>query len=280
MGWSDISINLRGPAVEDLKAHFVERWNFIYKEKYDVRKDSRYSEIAVQQSTHGLMKHMKSGLHNFEAQVKQLPTSDSPTLTYAIGAMKDRITNRLQQAEATYLGEAAAPHSGTGVACQVVRSCTNWSHGVDTEHSIANAYISIIRDSQHFIYIENQFFITATTSSQKPVLNKLGAAILERILRAAKAGEKYMIIVVIPAVPGFAGDLKDESSLGTRSVGSFSSQRGRTKLTAFKTELSWISSTKQLTEAATVSSSRLRRQDTMQMTLSGFIISVIMTGST
>ncbi|MCJ1376949.1 hypothetical protein MMC17_000039 [Xylographa soralifera] len=218
MGWSDISINLRGPAVEDLKAHFVERWNFIYKEKYDVRKDSRYSEIAVQQSTHGLMKHMKSGLHSLEAQVKQLPSSTS---TNAVGAMKDRITDRLQQAEATYFGEATAPQSGAGVSCQVVRSCTNWSHGVDTEHSIANAYISIIRDSQHFVYIENQFFITATTSAHKPVLNKLGAAIVERILRAAKAREKYKIIVIIPAVPGFAGDLKDEASLGTRAIMDF-----------------------------------------------------------
>ena len=228
MGWSDISINLQGPAVEDLKAHFVERWNFIYKEKYDVRKDSRYSAIAVQQSTHGLMKHMKSGLYNLEARVKQLPASGSSSSTNAVRVMKDRVTDRPQQAAATYLGEAAASQSKAGIACQVVRSCTNWSHGVDTEHSIANAYISIIRDSQHFIYIENQFFITATTSSQKPVLNKLGAAILERILRAAKAGEKYKVIVIIPAIPGFAGDLKDESSLGTRSVGNPSNQRSST----------------------------------------------------
>ncbi|MCJ1281593.1 hypothetical protein MMC26_000913 [Xylographa opegraphella] len=225
MGWSDISIGLRGPAVEDLKAHFVERWNFIYKEKYDVGGDSRYSAIAVQQSTHGLMTHMKSGLHNLEAHAKHLRASGSSSSTNAIGAMNDRVTDRTQEAEAEAeaapFGETTASGSHAGAACQVVRSCTNWSHGVDTEHSVANAYISIIRDSQHFIYIENQFFITATTSSQKPVLNKLGAAILERILRAAKAGEKYMIIVIIPAVPGFAGDLKDESSLGTRAIMDF-----------------------------------------------------------
>jgi len=30
MGWTDMSISLQGPVVEDLKAHFAERWNFIY----------------------------------------------------------------------------------------------------------------------------------------------------------------------------------------------------------------------------------------------------------
>ena len=108
-----------------------------------------------------------------------------------------------------------------GIPAQIVRSCTKWSHGIPTEHSVANAYISIIENSRHFVYIENQFFITACADAQKPVKNKIGAAIVERILRAARAGEKYKIIVIIPAVPGFAGDLKDDASLGTRAIMEF-----------------------------------------------------------
>ena len=107
------------------------------------------------------------------------------------------------------------------MSCQIVRSCTKWSNGVPTEHSIADAYAAIIRDSHHFVYIENQFFITATSDAQNPVKNRIGAAIVERILRAARAGQKYKIIVVIPSVPGFAGDLHDESSLGTRAIMEF-----------------------------------------------------------
>lgn len=30
MGWSDVSLSLRGPIVEDLRDHFAQRWNFIY----------------------------------------------------------------------------------------------------------------------------------------------------------------------------------------------------------------------------------------------------------
>ena len=109
----------------------------------------------------------------------------------------------------------------TGAQCQIVRSCTKWSHGVQTEHSIANAYISIIENSEHFVYIENQFFITTTSEAQHPVKNKIGAAIVDRVLRAARAGLKYKIIVIIPAVPGFAGDLRDDSALGTRAIMEF-----------------------------------------------------------
>ncbi|KAL8686397.1 MAG: hypothetical protein Q9224_005460 [Gallowayella concinna] len=108
-----------------------------------------------------------------------------------------------------------------GIPCQIVRSCSKWSHGTSTEHSIQNAYIDVIQRSQHFVYIENQFFITATGDSQKPVQNKIGAALVDRIVRAARAGEKYKVIVIIPAVPGFAGDLKDDASLGTRAIMEF-----------------------------------------------------------
>jgi len=108
-----------------------------------------------------------------------------------------------------------------GISGQIVRSCTKWSHGVATEHSIANAYISVIENARHFVYIENQFFITATSDAQKSIRNKIGAAIVERILRAARAGENFKIIVVIPAIPGFAGDLKDDASLGTRAIMEF-----------------------------------------------------------
>jgi phospholipase D1/2 len=86
------------------------------------------------------------------------------------------------------------------------------------QHSIANAYIQIIHDSEHFVYIENQFFITACDDAQHPIRNKIGAAIAERCIRAYRNGEKYKVIVCMPSVPAFAGDLHAEDSLGTRAI--------------------------------------------------------------
>ena len=269
MGWSDLSLSLRGPVVEDLQAHFVERWNFIYDEKYDVRKDVRYSRLPSQQSTPDMIHHhvrrseynrlvetpgvsfkpgygngeelyfppppvtdrgLQEGLQNSGGNKPSHGKGESPdhqqhrmrqfgTLAgSAAVSLIDRVDDRMHQAEERYLDELEAAHSGEGITCQIVRSCTQWSHGVKTEHSIANAYIGIIHDSQHFVYIENQFFITATTHAQKPVMNKIGAALVERILRAARAGERYKVVVVMPAIPAFAGDLRDDSSLGTRAI--------------------------------------------------------------
>ncbi|KAJ5736995.1 uncharacterized protein N7483_002120 [Penicillium malachiteum] len=124
---------------------------------------------------------------------------------------QDRLTN---------YGQPAMQSQGQ-MSCQIVRSCAKWSNGSPLEHSIATAYAAVIKNSQHFIYIENQFFITATGDHQHPVKNTIGAAIVERILRAARAGEKFKIIVVIPSVPSFAGDLHDDSALSTRAIMEF-----------------------------------------------------------
>ena len=348
MGWSDISISLHGPIVGDLKEHFVQRWNFIYNEKYDVRKDVRYSRLTLnaqalganpqqsspqispenrpyqaapvyQQSsagtpstqpyqsyhpstasstTGGSSSYQPYQSYNQPQQPHIQPSGTSyvqsgnephgqpdyqpqqqayqpygdaskpganlsqgqyiPSATYSrapnegVGGAENRIgeasrqgqhhhhhreqleeearavggrfESKMGHAEEKYAEYASRhpdlPHMGS-IPCQIVRSCTKWSHGVPTEHSIQNAYCEVIRNSQHFVYIENQFFITASSDKQKPVRNTIGAAIVERILRAARAGEKYKVIVVMPAVPGFAGDLKDESSLGTRAIMEF-----------------------------------------------------------
>jgi phospholipase D1/2 len=86
------------------------------------------------------------------------------------------------------------------------------------QHSIANAYIEVIKNSDHFVYIENQFFITASDEKQRPVRNMIGQAIVDRVLRAAREGQKYHMIVAIPAIPAFAGDLRSDDALSTRAI--------------------------------------------------------------
>ena len=51
MGWSDVSISLVGPVVEDLKDHFAQRWNFIYWDKYAVRKAPNVHPLPYTVST-------------------------------------------------------------------------------------------------------------------------------------------------------------------------------------------------------------------------------------
>ena len=337
MGWSDISVSLHGEVVEDLRRHFVERWNFIYETKYAVRKEVRYGRLAL----YGRVRpdHQPGPSHQYPPSPGgHIPSSQPqypggshsghvprPPAQYPGGPQPGHAPSPQTQPQYTYSGQSfpppppyshqdsyspashghetsyppppthshetsyppppshsphnqtpyfpppptsrgmdpegedrglgrqrlrdefseygnvlrghlagqihqyqdrltsyARPNSPRGdINCQILRSCTKWSNGTPTEHSIADAYAAVIRRSEHFVYIENQFFITATGDKQDPVKNKIGAAIVERILRAARAGAKYKIIVVIPAVPGFAGDLAADSSLGTRAIMEF-----------------------------------------------------------
>ena len=189
-------------------------WNFIYDEKYSVRKDPRYPRLDRNPIDEDSFKQPSAisnpgdGHHYMEK------------LERGERHMKAHLEHRLHRAEEEYLGIVHQPRGvpqGPRI-CQLVRSASKWSHGISTEHSIANAYATLIRQANHFVYIENQFFITATGNKQSPIKNTIGSAIVERIIRAAQAGQKFQIIVVIPAIPGFAGDLKDDGSLGTRAI--------------------------------------------------------------
>ncbi|XP_031439630.1 phospholipase D1 isoform X2 [Clupea harengus] len=94
----------------------------------------------------------------------------------------------------------------TKVKAQVLRSACDWSAGIKYhEESIHNAYVHAIQNSKHYIYIENQFFISCADG--KHVYNKIGDAIAERIIKAYKENKKYRVYVVTPLLPGFEGDI-------------------------------------------------------------------------
>ncbi|CAF2863233.1 unnamed protein product [Rotaria sp. Silwood2] len=88
------------------------------------------------------------------------------------------------------------------VDTQCVRSTSLWSSGIkSTEKSIQNAYIQMIGAAKHYIYIENQFFITI--AGDRLVKNELAKALFMRIKQAHESKEKFRIYVVIPLFPGF-----------------------------------------------------------------------------
>ncbi|CAF3843461.1 unnamed protein product [Rotaria sordida] len=88
------------------------------------------------------------------------------------------------------------------VNAQCVRSVGPWSARTKTiESSIQNAYIQMIDAAKHYIYIENQFFVSIAQDSV--VRNQLGDVLFRRIERAHKNDEKFRIYIVLPLLPGF-----------------------------------------------------------------------------
>nr|XP_042905497.1 phospholipase D2 [Parasteatoda tepidariorum] len=91
--------------------------------------------------------------------------------------------------------------------CQVLRSLCKWSGGVkQIENSIHEAYIETIQEAKHFIYIENQFFITQP-ASERSVHNGIADALFNRIIKAYRKRESFHVYIVLPLLPAFQGTL-------------------------------------------------------------------------
>ncbi|EGX47448.1 hypothetical protein AOL_s00083g384 [Orbilia oligospora ATCC 24927] len=272
MGWSDVALCLSGPTVDDLKTHFMQRWNFILESKYGL-KDTKYHPIEVPVHSHGGFGHggithaaskIKSGMKGiigfqsgggYEEEERReessgrrgsrrqrrggredydadLAWSDSDDDSRKKGRRKQERYGEEEQSRAGHHGgyyqqqqyqqqqqqqHPPPHHSAHPINCQIVRSISPWSHNMKTEHSIQNAYVQVINHAHHFVYIENQFFITATDGG-RVVKNRIGEALVNRIVRAHRERQKFRVIVVMPSVPAFAGDLKDDGALGTRVI--------------------------------------------------------------
>ncbi|EPS42367.1 hypothetical protein H072_3671 [Dactylellina haptotyla CBS 200.50] len=187
MPWHDVALALRGESVLDIAQHFVETWNHAKRDKY--KRDSRYDWVQLAYREDDIL----------GVQHPRFP----------VGEYVEHPLHSLDREKMKRKGD---------VSLQLVRSSADWSHGILTEHSIQNAYQEVIRNAQHYVYLENQFFITATGEDQKPIVNTIGAAIVDAIVKAHEEKRKFRVIAVIPLVPGFAGDLRDKGANGTRAI--------------------------------------------------------------
>ncbi len=102
---------------------------------------------------------------------------------------------------------------------QILRSASEWSLGlIEVEHSIMNAYCKMIEESEHFVYIENQFFITSCETMNVKIINKIGDAIVERAIRAYQNGESWRCVIVIPLMPGFQNTVDEPEGTSVRLI--------------------------------------------------------------
>jgi phospholipase D1/2 len=167
MPWHDISMQVVGQPARDLTRHFVQRWNFVLRQRR--------------------------------------PTRPTPFL--------------LPPAD---FNSADLESLGLDGTCevQILRSCSWWSIGTPgkTEHSIMNAYIKMIEQSEHFVYIENQFFISSCEVEGTKIENLIGDALVERATRAAKNGEDWRAVIVIPLMPGFQNTVDEQDGTSVRLI--------------------------------------------------------------
>eukprot|EP00347_Sterkiella_histriomuscorum_P022020 403331965 len=158
--------------------------------------------------------------NRFETQVKEKPPlgdfEESPDFDKELSTMKRNLIQTFHS-YGNIKDDLVDKVQHQNCTIQALRSASPWSLGLlKVEHSIYEAYIQLIEQSKHFIYIENQFFISQCVlheaNKTSIVKNKIGLALRERILRAHKNQKEFLVIIFIPLMPAFPGDILDSSS--------------------------------------------------------------------
>jgi len=167
MPWHDIGMQIVGQPARDLTRHFVQRWNYLLRQ----RKPSRPTPFLLP------------------------PPDFNPADIEALGL------------------------DGT-CEVQILRSATSWSLGTPgkTEHSIMNAYVQMIATSEHFVYIENQFYISSCEVLGTKIENSISDALVDRIKRAHQNQEDWRACVVIPLMPGFQNTVDQQEGSSVRLI--------------------------------------------------------------
>jgi phospholipase D1/2 len=167
MPWHDISMQVTGQPARDLTRHFVQRWNYILRQRK--------------------------------------PTRPTPFL--------------LPPPDFTAADLESLGLKGT-CEVQILRSASPWSMGFrdKVEHSIMNAYVKSIEQSEHFVYIENQFFISTGTVEGVKIENSIGDALVDRIIRAYKEDQDWRAFILIPLVPGFESTVGVQDGTSVRLI--------------------------------------------------------------
>jgi phospholipase D1/2 len=82
---------------------------------------------------------------------------------------------------------------------QLLRSAAKWSFGLDIpERSIYESYIELIENAEHYIYIENQYFISSTSDSTVNPTNRVAVALLRRLRKAIQKKEDFKVVMILP----------------------------------------------------------------------------------
>ncbi|CAH6719242.1 phospholipase D1 [[Candida] jaroonii] len=166
MPWHDVHMLTSGKVARDLSRHFVQRWNYLLRQK----RPSRFTPLLT-------------------------PPSD--------------------------FTEEEEKNLQLGGTCEVqlLRSSGNWSLGLKQhEQSIQNAYLKLIETSEHFVYIENQFFVTSCEIDGNEIENRIGDALVDRIIRAHNEGTSWRAIIVIPLMPGFESQVDQPDGSSVRVI--------------------------------------------------------------
>ena len=278
MAWHDVHTMVKGPIVSDIVRHFVERWNDArFKKKNSGI--SNVGTISTSRTESNLEEKIKEDKKKSDKNKKKTSLLDRrytfiPNMmkklkkNLNIGSGKDNDEDNDEEEDenesnkkekegvkqSAFLiddDEEKDQNIKMDFSIQALRSVCSWSIGKNKpERSILEGYYKLIDNSKHYIYIENQFFITRTYDKEERrnsgidlnslVKNEIGLHIKARIERAFEAKENFRVFICIPLLPGFSGTPGESSTMNCilkYQYQSISHNRGMSLLEQLQTKL-------------------------------------------
>ena len=216
--WHDVHARIIGPAVSDFTKHFSERWNFAIM--------SELKEKGVVSTIKNIADY-KSELSFWDKILKYFSNDDKPKYnTENYLEINEDINKNLEKEIYKKYKKIGSVISNV----QALRSVSNWNINYkDTESSILKAYYELIKNAKHYIFIENQYFITKSWSNEersknnendkKPiretVKNEIGYYLRKRIEKAYKNKENFKVFIFLPLLPDFQGEIDNSVTIQT-----------------------------------------------------------------
>lgn len=192
--WHDLHLRLDGSAAWDVLLNFEQRWRQVTRFKkerlrvHDLRLLHRTPEIA--QPTQWAVKEQKV----------PLPATDDAPLMVTHSEDKDTWHVQLLRSIDSGSVKGFPKHPE-----ERIRQHLASDKGTVVEKSIQSAYVKAIRRAQHFIYIENQYFLGSSfgwseykdAGANQMIPIELALKIASKILK----NEPFRVYVVIPMWP-------------------------------------------------------------------------------
>ncbi|XP_020080752.1 phospholipase D delta-like isoform X1 [Ananas comosus] len=188
--WHDMHCRIEGPAVYDILTNFEQRWRKATRLRERFKKASHWKDDAL----------LKLERISWILSPSSTIPNDHPSLW--VSSQEDPETWHVQVFRSIDSGSVKGFPKNSREAIEKNLICQK---NLIVEKSIHTAYIKAIRSAQHFIYIENQYFIGS--SYGWPSYKNAGADNLvpmELALKVAskiRAGEQFAVYVVIPLWP-------------------------------------------------------------------------------
>ncbi|KAM0884353.1 hypothetical protein ACQ4PT_031030 [Festuca glaucescens] len=188
--WHDLHCKIDGPAAYDVLKNFEQRWRKASKFRDRFRKVSRWKDDA-------LIK-----LERISWILSPSPNVPNDHVSLRVAKEEDPENWHVQVFRSIDSGSLKGFPSDSKEASKQNLVCRK---NLIIDKSIHTAYVRAIRSAQHFIYIENQYFLGSSYAWPSYVNsgadNLIPMELALKIASKIRAGERFAVYVVIPMWP-------------------------------------------------------------------------------